>query len=130
MVFIYSTSKVFITDCFTSISVIAAEVVLNSDVSGTYYYYEMANDKPAYKHQFKDFYLFYAAWWKIEAPSNYKNAGAVGFINNQPSNENEGCPEEVEMGKWFYYESHLNHSQINMTEGKALYIFVSLAIKY
>ena len=104
---------------------IAPEKVGKNDLSGTYYYYGMANDKPAYKHQYKDFYLFYAAWWKIDTLSNYKNAGAVGFINNQPSNENEGCPEEVEMGKWFYYHSHLSHAEIKMTEGKALFKLIS-----
>ena len=105
---------------------IAAEVVLNSDVSGTYYYYEMVNGRPAYKHQYKDLYLFYAAWWKIEALSNFKSASAVGFINNQPSNENYGCPEEVEMGKLFYYESHLAHADIQITEGKALFILINV----
>ena len=100
--------------CATSIRVVA-ETVLKEDISGTYYYLETVNNKPAFKHQYKDFYLFYAEWWKVEVPANYKSSSAVGFIKAE---ENVGCPEEVEMGKWVYYESHLPHTEINVTECK------------
>ena len=90
-----------------------SSVVIGQDVSGTYYYHEMVNNKPAYKHQYKEFYLFYAGWWKFEVPSNYGSAGSTGFIK---SDENIGCPEEVGAGQWLYYESHLQHSEIQVTE--------------
>jgi hypothetical protein len=96
---------------------VISDVVLSKDVSGTYYYHEMVNDKPAYKHQFKDFYLFFAGWWKFEVPANYKSASASGFIK---TNMDTGCPEEVGDGNWIYYESNLDHSNIKVTEGKNL----------
>ena len=93
-------------------------VVIGQDVSGIYYYHEMVNNKPAYKNLYKDFYMFFAGWWKVETPANYGSASSVGFIK---SNVNTGCPEEVGDGNWVYYEGHLQHQDIKVTEGRNSY---------
>ena len=93
---------------------INSELVLGVDVSGRYEYLEMRNNKPAYKHETNDLYLFYAGWWKVDTSAIYStlDTNARGFIRSEVD---VARPELVNPGSWRYYEDNLDHSTISVT---------------
>ena len=93
--------------------------VLGVDTSGHYAYLEMLNNKPAYKHETRDLYLFYAGWWKVDTSAIYNSpdkANARGFIRSEMD---VACPELVNPGNWKYYEANMDHSTISVKHGKS-----------
>ena len=97
---------------------ISSEVTLGIHTSGFYTFLEMINDKPAYKHEAADLYLFYAGWWKVDTGELFQGddrAATVGFIRSE---EDVACPDNVEPGHWKYYENTLLHEAISVTQGQ------------
>ena len=45
----------------------------------------MRNNKPAYKHETYNLYLFYAGWWKVDTSAIYSSldTNARGFIRSE-----------------------------------------------
>ena len=90
------------------------------DISGHYQYHEITNDRPAYKHETEDSYLFYAGWWKVEPGSWYNNLTnrmkPIGYIK---SDDDAVCPEKVPPASWKYNPYHwkplLERSPISLT---------------
>ena len=80
-------------------------------------YQELYNDRLMYKHETKEFYLFYANWWKVDVhPDLFSNpATAVGFIK---SDIDVKCPETVDPGYWSYYDNSLQHNGITVKQGE------------
>ena len=63
------------------------------------------NGRPAYRHESKDFYLFFAGHWKVEPQVNYNIENAVGFIK---TDEDDICPVNVGK-KWKgYYDGSID----------------------
>ena len=78
----------------------------------------MLNNKPAYKHETRDLYLFYAGWWKVDTSDIYNSPGkanARGFIRSEVD---VASPELVNPGNWRYYDDNMDHSTISVTHGK------------
>ena len=96
--------------CSTELKLVCGETI-GFDVSGIFHYQEMLNGKPVYKHENKDYMLFYATWWKIDVSSLLGDEDAIGFVR---TNLNIGCPEDVGAENWLYYEDHLAHSDITV----------------
>ena len=97
---------------------INSDLVLGVDTSGHYAYLEMLNNKPAYKHETRDLYLFYAGWWKVDTSAIYNSpdkANARGFIRSEMD---VACPELVNPVNWKYYEANMDHSTILVKNGK------------
>ena len=74
----------------------------------------MRNNKPAYKHMTKDYYLFYAGWWKVDTGAIYNSfdTNARGFIRSEMD---VAQPDLVNPGNWRYYYDHMDHSTISVT---------------
>ena len=77
-------------------------------VSGQYDYHGVLNNRPSYKHQTEDLYLFYAGWWKVDAGHWYSNEdedkkrSILGFIR---SDDNTVCPELASPDSWKYHKA-------------------------
>ena len=98
-------------------------ISLGEDVSGLYQYQEMLNNKQAYKHQAKDFYLFYSGWWKVDTGILYNSEDkerkkARGYIL---TDEDAACPEQVSPGSWIYYRDYLDHEDIAVSQGRNIW---------
>ena len=78
----------------------------------------MHNNKPAYKHETNDLYLFYAGWWKVDTSVQYNSLdnNARGFIRSEVD---VARPELVNPGNWRYYEDNLDHSSLSVLPGKS-----------
>ena len=78
----------------------------------------MRNNKPAYKHETNDLYLFYAGWWKVDTSAIYSSldTNARGFIRSEVD---VARPDLVNPGNWRYYQDDLDHSTISVTDGKS-----------
>ena len=77
----------------------------------------MVNDKPAYKHEAADLYLFYAGWWKVDTSELFHNgdkAAAVGFIRSELD---VTIPEFS--GYWKYYGQNIVHTTISVSQGES-----------
>ena len=91
---------------------------LNIDASipedGLYKSFGTLNGRPSYKHETKEFYIFYAGWWKLDTKHWYEAPNPehpVGFIK---SNDNVPCPEQAKSWSSLVYDS----SSISVTQGQ------------
>ena len=94
-------------------------LTLGYDTSGRYDYLEMLNNKPAYKHETRDFYLFYAGWWKVDVSEWYNSPDKAAVTGLIRSEEDVACPELVDPGYWKYYDDSMVHSTISVTHGNS-----------
>ena len=101
--------RITVLDC-SEIIKLTAKPRNKKDFSGVYYFLEIKNGKPAYKHENKDFYLFFKGWWKVDSLDWYltPKEKSSGFIS---SNDNAVCPDKVKAGSW------KNLGEANMDEG-------------
>ena len=66
----------------------------------------------------KDYYLFYAGWWKVDTGAIYNSfdTNARGFIRSEMD---VAQPDLVNPGNWRYYYDHMDHSTISVLHGKS-----------
>ena len=107
--------KSLLLDC-SEIIKLTAKPRFKKNFSGVYYFLEIKNGKPAYKHENKDFYLFFKGWWKIDSLAWYsKPVGTSnGFIS---SNDNAVCPDKVKAGSWKYLGEAKRDEGISISQG-------------
>ena len=94
-----------------------SDPILGISTSGYYVYQEMVNDKPAYKHEAAELYLFYAGWWKVDTSELFHTgdkAAAVAFIRSELD---VTVPEFS--GYWKYYGQNIAHTTISVSQGES-----------
>ena len=106
-------------ECVESVQIVCG-LSLGKDVSGPYQYQKMVNNKQAYKHQSKEFYLFYSGWLKVDTSMLYNREDkdrkkARGYIL---TDEDAACPEQVLPGSWTYYQDYRDHEDISVSQGR------------
>ena len=83
---------------------------LEKDFTGKYIYREELNGHPSYRHESKDWYLFFAGHWKVEPQSNYGSLEDIGYIY---TDEADSCPLNVGE-KWKRYDTRSIDPQIRV----------------